>query len=392
MNEAVIVSAARTPIGAFQGALKDVPGPKLGSTAIREAIARAKVSPESIDEVLMGCVLPAGMGQAPARQAALGAGLPNSVRCTTVNRVCGSGLKTVMFASQMIATGDATYVVAGGLESMSRAPYLMDKAREGFRLGHGKILDSIVLDGLWDVYNDVHMGNCAEICAKEKKITREEQDRYARQSYQRAMDAVQSGKFRTEIVGVEIKDRTGAKLVEQDEEPFRAKLDKFAELKPAFDKAGTVTVANASSLSDGAAALVLTSAAEAKRAGLKPLARVVAQESHAQAPEWFTTAPVGAVQKVLRKAKLSPNDVDLYEINEAFSVVALACVRELGIPEEKVNVRGGAVALGHPIGASGSRILVTLLHALRDSGKRLGVASLCIGGGEASALLVEALY
>jgi acetyl-CoA C-acetyltransferase len=392
MQEAVIVSAARTPVGAFQGALKDIPGPKLGAIAIREALNRAKISPEHIDEVLMGSVLTAGVGQAPARQAALGAGLPNSVRCTTVNRVCGSGLKTVMLASQAIACEDARWIVAGGMESMSRTPYLLEKAREGYRLGNGKLIDSLVHDGLWDVYNDIHMGNCAELCAKEKKVSREDQDRYARLSYQRAIDAIQSGKFKKEIVGVEVKDKAGMKLIDSDEEPFRAKLDKFGELKPVFDKAGTVTAANASSLSDGAAALVVTSKAEADRAGVKPIARILFHESHAQAPEWFTTAPVGAIQKLLKKAKLSAADIDLYEINEAFSVVALACVRDLGISEEKVNVRGGAVSLGHPIGASGARILVTLLHALRDSNQRLGVASLCIGGGEASALLVEALY
>ncbi len=392
MQETVIVSATRTPVGAFQGAFKDIPGPKLGAVAIKEAIARAKIDPEQIDEALMGCVLPAGMGQAPARQAALGAGLPNSVRCTTVNRVCGSGLKTVMMGAQSIATEDAKWIVAGGLESMSRTPYLLDKAREGYRLGHGKLIDSLVIDGLWDVYNDIHMGNCAEICAKERKITREDQDRYALLSYNRAIEAIKGGKFRKEIVGVEVKDKAGPKLIDSDEEPFRAKLDKFGELRPAFDKAGTVTVANASSLSDGAAALVLTSKAEAQSKGLKPIARIVAQASHAQAPEWFTTAPVGAVQKVLKKANLSVKDVDLFELNEAFAVVALACVRELGISEEKVNVRGGAIAIGHPLGASGARILVTLIHALRDANQRYGVASLCIGGGEASALLVEALY
>jgi acetyl-CoA C-acetyltransferase len=297
-----------------------------------------------------------------------------------------------MLASQMIACEDARWIVAGGMENMSRTPYLLEKAREGYRLGHGKVVDSLITDGLWDVYNDVHMGNCGELCAKEKKISREDQDRYARQSYDRAIAAIQGGQFKKEIVGVEIKDKTGVKTIDADEEPFRAKLDKFGELKPAFDKAGTITAANASSLSDGAAALVLTSRAEAERAGIKPIARVLAQESHAQAPEWFTTAPVGAIQKLLKKAKLSPKDVDLYEINEAFSVVALACVRDLGLSEDRVNVRGGAVSLGHPIGASGARILVTLLHALRDNNQRLGVASLCIGGGEASALLVEALY
>ncbi len=392
MQEIVIVSAVRTPVGAFQGVFKDIAGPKLGALAIREAVARAKIAPEQIDEALMGCVLSAGVGQAPARQAALGAGLPNSVRCTTINRVCGSGLKTVMLAGQMIACEDARWVVAGGMESMSRTPYLLDKARDGYRMGNGKLIDSLIVDGLWDVYNDIHMGNCAELCAKEKNISRQDQDRYALQSYQRAIEASKRGKFKNEIVGIEIKDKTGIKLIDSDEEPFRAKLDKFGDLKPVFDKSGTVTAANASSLSDGAAALVLTSRGEAERAGLKPLARLVGQESHAQAPEWFTTAPVGAIQKVLKKARLSASDIDLFEINEAFAVVALACARDLGISEEKLNPRGGAISLGHPIGASGSRILVTLIHALRDSNQRLGVASLCIGGGEASALIVEALY
>lgn len=391
MKEVVILSAARTPIGAFAGTFKEMSAPQLGAHAIREAVKRSQLPQEAIDEALMGCVLTGGVGQAPARQAALFAGLPQSVRCTTLNRVCGSGLRSVMWASQILQCGDAEVVVAGGMENMSRAPYLLDKAREGLRLGNGKITDSLIHDGLWDVYNNFHMGDAAEICAKEKKFTREAQDRYATQSYKRALEATSAGAFKKEIVPVEVEISREKKTIDTDEEPFKAKLDKFGQLRPAFQKEGTITAANASSLSDGAAALVLTTGELAKARGLKPIARVLCQESHAQAPEWFTTAPVGAVQKLLKKAKLDKNDVDLYEINEAFSVVALACLTELGLKEERVNIRGGAVALGHPIGASGARILTTLIHALHAEKKRLGVATLCIGGGEASALLVEAL-
>lgn len=390
-NTVVILSSARTPIGAFQGALKDLTGPKLGAAAIKEAVRRSGVNPSLIDECLMGSVLTAGVGQAPARQAAIFAGLPTSVRCTTVNRVCGSGLRTIMLGAQMLATGDVDFVVAGGMESMSRAPYLLDKARDGYRLGHGKITDSIVHDGLWDVYNNFHMGDAAELCAKERSVTRKDQDQYATQSYQRALDAIAAGKFQKEIVPVEVEAGKEKRLVEKDEEPFKAKLDKFGDLRPAFQKEGTVTAANASSLSDGAAAVVLTTLEQAKKHGLTPLARVVAQASHAQAPEWFTTAPVGAIQKLLTRAGVNKDAIDCYEINEAFSVVALACVKELGLDLAKVNPRGGAVALGHPIGASGARIVATLLHTLQQEKRRTGVAALCIGGGEASALLVEML-
>ncbi len=387
MEEVVILSAKRTPIGAYLGGLKELSAPQLGAVAISAAVGTAGVAPEWLDECLMGCVLPAGMGQAPARQAALFAKLPQSVRCTTVNRVCGSGLKTIMLGAQMLQTGDAKFVVAGGMESMSRVPYLLDKAREGYRLGPGKLLDSVVHDGLWDVYNDKHMGNCAELCSSEKKIGRADQDRFARQSYERAIQAIESGFFEAEIAPVPTKKETLSK----DEEPYRAKLDKFPELKPAFDKAGTVTAANASSLSDGASALVLTTAAEAKSKNLKPIARILAQASHAQAPEWFTTAPVEAIRKVLEKAGLNTSQVDLFEINEAFSVVAIACAQALEIPESKLNIWGGAVALGHPIGSSGARIVTTLVHALKKERKRYGVAAICIGGGEASAIVVENL-
>lgn len=391
MKEVFILSAVRTPIGAFLGSLKEVPAPKLGAAAIQAAVARAGIAQELVEECLMGCVLPAGLGQAPARQASLFAGLPQSVRATTINRVCGSGLKAVMLGAQIIQSNDAEIVVAGGMENMSRAPYLLEKGREGYRMGNGKVIDSMIWDGLWDPYGDTHMGNCGELCAKEKKITREEQDRFALQSYQRAHDAIKTGKFSQEIIPVDISDRSGPKQFTQDEEPARANLEKFSQLRPAFSKDGTITAANASSLSDGASALVLASSTISKSHHLKPLARVVAQASHAQAPEWFTTAPVGAVQKLLKKANLSVGDVDLFEINEAFSVVALQCAKDLGITEDKVNVHGGAVALGHPIGASGARILTTLVHALHTHRKRWGVAAICIGGGEASAVLVEAL-
>lgn len=391
MEEVVIASAARTAIGSFQGAFKDVPAPKLASAAIAEAVRRAGLPKDVVDECVMGCVLPAGIGQAPARQALIYAGLPQSVRATTVNRVCGSGLKAVMLGAQAIACGDASVVVAGGMENMTRAPYLLEKGREGFRMGHGRVLDSLVHDGLWDPYGDVHMGNCAELCAKEKNIDRAAQDRYARQSYERALRAIEQGLFRDEIVPVEAPAGKTTTTIDRDEEPFRAKLEKFGELRPAFQKDGTVTAANASSINDGAAAVVLLSKRVAERHGVRPLARIVAQSSHAQAPEWFTTAPIGAIEKLLAKAGKKVSDIDCFEINEAFSVVALACAKGLGVDEAKLNPRGGAVALGHPIGASGARVLVTLLHTLKSEGKKWGVASLCIGGGEASAVLVEML-
>ena len=391
MKEVVILSAVRTPIGAFLGAFKDVPAPKLAATAIKAAVAKAGIDPKEIDECLMGSVLTAGMGQAPARQAMIFAGLPQSVCATTLNRVCGSGLKSVMLAAQAIQCGDADLVVAGGMENMSRTPFLLDRVREGYRLGNGKVIDSMINDGLWDVYNNVHMGDCAELCSREKKVSREDQDKFAKESYTRALNAIEAGKFKDEISPVEITTNKGTTVFENDEEPFRAKLDKFDELKPAFKKDGTVTAANSSSLSDGAAALVVCSADYANKKGLKPIARILAQASFAQDPQWFTTAPVGAVKKLLEKSGKKVADIDLFEVNEAFSTMVLACGRELGLDKKKVNIRGGAVALGHPIGASGARILTTLIHALRQEKKKLGVASLCIGGGEASALLVEAL-
>jgi acetyl-CoA C-acetyltransferase len=390
MREAWIVGAARTPIGSFQGELASMPAPRLGSIAIRAALERAGVSPDAVREVLMGCVLPAGLGQAPARQAAIGAGIPKNVPATTVNKVCGSGLKTVILGAQAIQTGDADVVVAGGMESMSGAPYLLPKAREGFRLGNGEVVDSVIQDGLWDVYNNIHMGNCAELCAKEKGITREAQDAFAAESYRRALKAQAEGKFKGEIAPVEIPQRKGPpKLVMDDEEPRRGDIEKLSGLRPAFQKDGTVTAGNASSINDGGAAVVLMSRELAEQTGKRPLARIIAHAQHAQAPEWFTTAPAGAIEKVLERATWKKGDVDLWEINEAFAVVSLANNQLLGLTPDKVNVWGGAVALGHPIGASGCRVLVTLLAALADRKGRRGVASLCIGGGEGIALAVE---
>jgi len=390
MREVWIVGAARTPIGSFMGELSSVPAPKLGSIAIRAALERAGVPADAVGETFMGCVLPAGLGQAPARQASLGAGIPNSVGATTVNKVCGSGLKAVILGAQAIATGEHDLVVAGGIESMSNTPYLLPKAREGYRLGNAEVVDSMIKDGLWDVYNQIHMGNCAELCAKEKGITREQQDAFAAESYRRALRAQAEGKFKAEIVGVEVAQRKGPpKLVAEDEEPKRGDVEKLSGLRPAFGKDGTVTAGNASSINDGAAAVVLMARERAEKLERKPLARIVAYAGHAQAPEWFTTAPAGAIEKCLERAHWKKSDVDLWEINEAFAVVSLANNQMLGLDGANVNVHGGAVALGHPIGASGCRVLVTLLYALADRGKRRGLASLCIGGGEGIALAVE---
>ncbi|RMF22233.1 MAG: acetyl-CoA C-acetyltransferase [Deltaproteobacteria bacterium] len=390
MSETIIAGAARTAIGSFGGALSRVPAPRLGAAAIAEAVRRAGVPPADVDEVYMGCVLTAGAGQAPARQAALYAGLPKSVRCTTVGKVCGSGLKSVMLGDQAIRCGDAEVVVAGGMENMSMAPYLLPQARSGHRMGHGALRDSMILDGLWDPYNDFHMGNAAELCAREKSVSREEQDAFAAESYRRALEAIEQGLFSDEIAPVEVPGRKGETLrIDRDEEPGRGSIERIPSLRPAFDKSGTVTAANASSINDGAAALVLTSAARARSLGLRPLARIVAQAGHAQDPAWFTTAPVYAIEKVLAKAGLTTADIDLFEINEAFSVVSCAVNRMLDLDPARVNVAGGAVALGHPIGASGARILVTLLYAMRRRNARRGLASLCIGGGEAVAVVVE---
>ena len=389
MKEAVIVSACRTPIGSFGGSLSSFPAPRLGAIVIEEALKRAGIKKSDVQEVIMGNVLTAGIGQAPARQAALFAGLPESVECMTVNKVCGSGLKAIMLAAQAVQLGDADIVVAGGMESMSQTPYLLEKGRNGYRMGHGQVLDSMVKDGLWDVYNDFHMGNAAELCARECSIPREAQDEFAVTSYKRAQMAIEKGLFKEEIVGVVVKGKEGETIVDNDEEPFKTNFDKIPKLKPAFKKDGTVTAANASKINDGAAVVVVTSSDKAKSLGLKPLARIVAFSSAAKKPEWFTTAPADVIPKVLLKAGLKESDIDLFEINEAFSVVALAVNKILGLNGDKVNVNGGAVALGHPIGASGARILVTLLHALKHYQKRRGLAAICIGGGEASGLIVE---
>lgn len=392
MEPVYIVSAVRTPIGSFLGQLSALPAPRLGALAISEAVQRAGIEPQLVDQVIMGNVLQAGVGQAPARQAMRFAGLPDSVPAVTLHKVCGSGMRAVMMAANDLRAGDGAIMVAGGMESMSNAPYLLPGGRKGYRLGHGQVLDHMVFDGLWDPYGDKHMGNCAELCAREYGFSREEQDAFARASYERAIRATEQGDFAEEIVPVEVSAGKGqTTVVSRDEEPFRADLSKMPSLKPAFEQGGTVTAANASKINDGAAALVLATETAVKAHNLKPLARVVAHASFAQHPEWFTTAPVGAIRKVLERAHLRLEDIDLFEVNEAFAVVAMATMRELGIPHEKLNVNGGAVALGHPIGASGARILTTLLYALRRRSLKLGLAAICIGGGEATAMIVENL-
>jgi acetyl-CoA C-acetyltransferase len=391
----VIVGAARTPMGGFQGDFKSVSAPQLGAAAIRAAVQRAGVTPEEVQEVIMGNVLSAGQGQAPARQASLGAGLPLGVGCTTVNKMCGSGMKAAMLANDLLLGGDNTVVVAGGMESMTNAPYLLPKARGGMRLGHAEVKDHMFLDGLEDAYDKDErgggrlMGAFAEEAAAKDQFSREAQDRYAMTSLTRAQDAINNGWFAAEITPVTIAGAKGETAISQDEQPLKAKLDKIPQLKPAFKKDGTVTPANSSSISDGAAALVLMRLSEARRRGLQPLARIVAHATHAQEPNLFTTAPVGAMKKLFEKTGWRAGDVDLYEINEAFAVVTMAAMHDLGLPHDKVNVHGGACALGHPIGASGARIVVTLLSALEKYGLKRGVASLCIGGGEATALAVE---
>ena len=386
----VVVGAARTPMGGFQGELADVPAPELGAHAIRAALERAGVAGEAVDEVLMGCVLPAGLGQAPARQASRGAGIPDAAGCTTVNKMCGSGMKALMQAHDALAVGSATVAVAGGLESMSRAPYLLPKVREGLRMGHGEVKDHMFLDGLEDAYEPGRlMGHFAERTAERYRFTREAQDAFAIRSLERARKALSEGAFANEIVPVTVSTRRGERTVEHDEQPPKANLERIPTLRPAFAKDGTVTAANASSISDGAAALVVMRESEAARRGLTPLARVLAHASHAQAPEWFTTAPVHAMEKLLAKLGRTADAIDLYEINEAFAVVTMAAMQEHGLSAEKVNVHGGACALGHPVGASGARIVVTLLNALARHDLDVGVASLCIGGGEATALAIE---
>ncbi len=386
----VIVAARRTPIGSFQGALSPAPATELGANAIRAAVSDARLEGPEIDEVLMGCVLPAGVGQAPARIAALGAGLPQSVGAITVNKVCGSGMRTAMLAHDMIAGGSAEVVVAGGMESMSGAPYLLPKARGGYRMGHGEVLDHMMYDGLENPFNHKAMGHFAELCADRYGFTREQQDAFARASLERSRESVESGRFRDEIVPVTVRNRRQETLVERDEEPFKIDPGRIGDLRPAFKRdGGTVTAASSSSISDGAAALVLMRRSTAEQRGIRPLARVLGHSVFAQDPDWFTTSPVEAIRRLQQRLGWSVADVDLYEINEAFAVVTMAAMHDLEIPHEKVNVHGGACALGHPIGASGARITVTLLHALRQRGVRRGIASLCIGGGEATALAVE---
>ncbi len=390
MRRAVIVSAARTAIGSFNGTLSSLAATKLGSAAIRGAIEKIDLNEDEIDEVIMGNVLSAGVGQAPARQASLGASLPNSVGSTTINKVCGSGLKAVIVAHQAILSGDAEVVIAGGMESMSNAPYLLPKARIGYRLGHGEVIDSMIRDGLWDVYHGFHMGEAAELCAETLNISREDQDAFATMSYRRALEAQKRGEFSREIVPVEIsQDKKADRRVDEDEEPKRLRVEKLPELSPAFRWKGRITAGNASSISDGAAALVVMLEEKAEALSLRPLARIVGYSSYATEPAMFTTAPAQAIFKLMEKNRCDLSDIDLFEINEAFAVCSIAVNQELGLDPGKVNVRGGAVALGHPIGASGARILVTLIHALEDQGLATGVASLCIGGGEALALMVE---
>ena len=388
-HDVVIVSAKRTPIGAFQGVLAPVTATQLGSTAIKAAIEASGVKPGDIQEVIMGCVLPAGLGQGPARQAALGAGIPIGTPAVTINKLCGSGLKAVMMASDQIRTGDIEIALAGGLESMSNAPYILMKARGGYRMGHGEIFDHMFLDGLNSPYDGKAMGCFADATASKYNFTRAEQDAFAAESVRRAMRAVESGAFDKEVTPVTVKTRKGEVVVSRDETPATCNIEKISSLKPAFGKEGTVTAASSSSISDGAAALVLTSSAAAKARGLKPIARVLAYASHSQEPEWFTTAPVGAIKKVLAKLGWRPHDADLYEINEAFAAVTMVAMKDVDIDHARVNINGGACALGHPIGATGARILTTLIHALQANGKKRGIASLCIGGGEAVAVAVE---
>ena len=389
MKKVVITSAKRTPIGSFSGSLSSLTAAQLGSIAIKGILEDSKISPDLVDEVIMGNVLTGGQGQAPARQAALFAGLPNKTECMTINKMCGSGLKAVMLAAQAIQTGDAEIIIAGGQESMSNAPYVLDKARNGYRLGNGEIVDSMVKDGLWDVYNNIHMGNCAEACAKDFQFKREELDEFAINSYKKALDAQKNNKFKEEMLDVKVKLSREEVVVNSDEEPGKVKFEKIPTLRPVFDKNGVVTAANASSINDGAAALLIMSEDKAKELGLKILVEIVAQSSAARAPIEFTTAPADSINKVLKKANMKLSDIDLFEINEAFAVVSLANNKLLGLNPDIVNVNGGAVALGHPIGASGARILVTLIYEMKKRNSTYGLASLCIGGGEASALIVK---
>lgn len=390
MKEIVITGAARTAVGSFLGALGEISAPRLGAVVIAEAVSRGGVKKEEVDQVIMGNVLPAGTGQAPARQAGIYAGIPVSAGALTINKMCGSGLKAVMLAAQSVATDEFDVVVAGGMESMTQAPYLLKKARNGYRLGNDTLYDHMIVDGLWDVYNDLHMGNCAELLAKEHRISREDQDAFAASSYNRALAAIRDGKFAKEIVGVEIPQKKGDPVVfKVDEEPGRGNVAKLPALKPVFQKEGTVTAGNASTINDGAAAVLVMSGENANRRGIKPLARILGYATASLEPAWFTVAPIDAIRKLLRKSGVDKEKVGLFEINEAFAGVAVAAIRSLKLDPEKVNVNGGAVSIGHPIGASGARILTTLLYAMEDRNEKLGIASLCIGGGEAVAMLVE---
>lgn len=389
MNKTVIVSAKRTAVGSFGGILTSFSAPQLGSIAIKSVLEDSKISPDSVDEVIMGNVLTAGLGQAPARQAALFSGLSEKTECLTINKMCGSGLKAVMLAHQAIFSEDAEIIIAGGQESMSNAPYLLPNARFGYRLGDGQITDSLIKDGLWDVYNNIHMGSCAEKCAKDFSFTREELDEFAINSYRKALDAQKSGRFNDEIIKITQKSKMGETIIDKDEEPAKVKFDKIPTLKPVFDKNGVVTAANASSINDGAAAVLVMSEKKALELGFVPLFEIVAQSSAAKAPMEFTTAPADAISKVLKKANLNISDIDLFEINEAFAVVSLAVNKILNLDNSRVNVNGGAVAIGHPIGASGARILVTLIYEMKKRNSKFGLASLCIGGGEASALIIK---
>ncbi|NOY36563.1 MAG: acetyl-CoA C-acyltransferase [Chlorobi bacterium] len=387
-----IVGAARTPLGSFGSSLASFSGVKLGAISIKAALERSGLTPDQVDEVYMGNVMSANLGQAPARQASLGAGIPDNVPCTTVNKVCSSGMKAVMIGTQTIKTGDNQIVVSGGMESMSNVPYYLDRARFGMKMGHGQVIDGMIKDGLWDVYNDYHMGNAGELCARELKISREEQDEYAIASYKRAAEATGKGWYKDEIVPVSVPQRKGDPLVvDKDEEFTRVKFEKITSLRPVFDREGTITAANASTINDGASATVLASADAVKKNNLKPLARIITYADAAQAPEWFTTAPVLAIEKALQKAGLTLKDIDFFEINEAFAVVVLAAMKKLSLSHEKVNVHGGAVALGHPLGMSGNRIIVTLMHVLKHHNGRYGIAALCNGGGGASAVVIENL-
>jgi acetyl-CoA C-acetyltransferase len=389
-QQAVIASAVRTPMGSFNGAFSSLPATKLGSAAIAESFKRINLTADHVDDVYMGCVLSAGLGQAPARQASIGAGIPQTVGATTVNKVCGSSLKTLIMASQAIALGDARIVVAGGMENMTRAPYVLDRARQGYRLGHAELVDSIIKDGLWDVYNNFHMGEGGELCAAKYRLTRQEVDDFALESYRRAQEAMATGQFKKEIVPIEVPQRKGPPVsVTDDEEPNRVSLSKLRELKPVFWDNGVLTVGNSPSCNDGAAALVVMAEEEARSLGLTPMARIVGYAGAALAPQWFTLAPIEAITLALKKTGLTLADIDLFEINEAFSAVSLAINRELGLDPKKVNVNGGAVALGHPIGATGARLVTTLLHAMEARGARRGLVSLCIGGGEALAVILE---